>query len=88
MLAFILGHVDCSDQIGWIVISQTLYITAVSMGCLVLGLWMSSQATLCLLQQHLLSRKYIHSFSHCGHFDVWCLLLAACLFTPVPTTSK
>jgi len=75
MVAFILGHVDGSDQIIWIVRSQTLYIAAVSMGYLVLSLRMSSQATLCLFQHHLLSRKYINSFCHCGHFGVRCLVV-------------
>jgi len=38
LVAYILGHVDGSDQISWIVIFQTLYTAAVSLGCLVLGL--------------------------------------------------
>ena len=70
MVAFILGHVDSSDQINRVVRSQTLYVAAVSLGCLVLSLRMSSPATLFLFHQPLLSRKYINSFSHCGHFEM------------------
>jgi len=75
MVAFILGYVDGGSQVSWIVRAQTLYIAAVSMGYLVPSLWMSSQATLCLFQHSLLSRKYINSVSHCGCFGVQCLVV-------------
>ena len=43
MVAFIVGHGGGGDQVSWIVRSQTLYIAAVSMVYLVLGLWWAAR---------------------------------------------